>query len=73
MVNEDGLSHVLRQMDVTINQSDRGRIDEVEVARDQFAKRRLRAASGVFRKQLLAVHHLQSTTKDPLKGQTEQA
>ena len=55
--DEDRLRHVLGQLRVATDQPKRGRIDKVDVARDQFTERRFGAVPGIFFEKLLAVRH----------------
>src|SRR5687767_2063237 len=56
-IREHDLGHVLGSMCVAPDQPERRRIDHVEVAIDQFAKSRVRAALDILGKQLLVVRH----------------
>ena len=70
-VHKDGLSHVLRQMCVAIYQPNGGRIDQLHITRDQFAKSGFRTGN-VSGQQLLAIRHRVFITKDPPGDETGQ-
>src|SRR5262245_49767495 len=57
-------------MGVAIDQPDRGRIDEVEVARDQFTKRLLGPVPDKTVEQLLGLSHYRFTIKKPPNGKS---
>ena len=59
-------------MRVAVHEANRGGIDQIEIAVDQFAKCRLGAHLHVIGEQLSGVGHFQLTIKDPLTGKTEQ-
>ena len=67
-INKYRLGHILRQMWVTIDESESGRINQVHVAGDQFTKGSFRASLDIFRDQFLAVRHFQSTVRTRLSG-----
>jgi hypothetical protein len=50
-------------MRVPLDQPERGRIHQVHVAGDQFAKGSVRSGLDVFGEQVLAVRHVQSAVK----------
>ena len=58
--DEDGLRDILGKQGVALDDAQRGGIDEVDVARDQFTKGCFRAVLDILRQQLLALGHLQS-------------
>ncbi len=70
-VHKDGLSHVLRQVCVAIYQPNGGRIDQLHITRDQFAKSGFRTGN-VSGQQLLAIGHRVFITKDPPGYETGQ-
>ena len=70
--NKNNLSDVLGQVRIAAHQTQRSGIDEIDVARDEFAKGGFRTVPHIFRQQLLGLRHVRFGSKAPHEGKTEQ-
>jgi hypothetical protein len=71
-VGKYGLGHVLCQMGVAADQSERGRIDEIDMPRHQFAESRFGVVFGVAPQELSVVVHGLFTYLAPAVAQSGQ-
>jgi hypothetical protein len=57
-VQKNGLRNILGAMGISVDQAEGRRIDEIQVARDKFAKSRFGAVFHEFSEQCLSLSHL---------------